>query len=162
MPERTILLPSRLLTPEDWGRTGLVLEDGMITGLLFTDPPRDARVVDLTGFTLVPGFIDLHVHFREPGEEYKETIRSGAMSAAAGGFTTVCCMPNTDPAIDDPAVLELIRERAEAACGVRVLVNAGACLTTKDRIWQGTPRDWAEHAGYGEIAAYLKEQEKAR
>lgn len=102
----------------------VLLDAGRVAAVARELPPEGHETVSARGLVVCPGFIDLHVHFREPGEEYKETIRTGAASAAAGGFTTVCCMPNTDPAIDDPSVLDLIRERAEAACGVRVLVNA--------------------------------------
>src|SRR5581483_11336677 len=67
---------------------------------------------DLNGAVIAPGFFDMHVHFREPGFEYKETIESGLDAAMAGGFTGVCCMPNTQPAISDPFVVSYIRERA--------------------------------------------------
>jgi dihydroorotase len=67
---------------------------------------------DLSGKIAAPGFIDMHVHLREPGFEHKETIESGCKSAAAGGFTAVCCMPNTSPAIDEASVVTRIKERA--------------------------------------------------
>jgi len=68
-------------------------------------------VRDLRGMIVAPGFIDMHVHLREPGFEHKETIGTGTLAAAAGGFTAVCCMPNTNPAIDDAAVVRYIKER---------------------------------------------------
>jgi dihydroorotase len=71
------------------------------------------RVVDASGLTVFPGLIDMHVHLREPGFEDKETIESGTRSAAAGGFTTVAAMPNTDPAIDNRAHVEFVRSKAE-------------------------------------------------
>ncbi len=74
--------------------------------------PAGCVSYDLQGRLVVPGFIDMHVHLREPGYEYKETIETGCRAAAAGGFTAVCCMPNTIPAIDDASVVKLIRERA--------------------------------------------------
>ena len=77
--------------------------------------PAGAEVVDLTGKWLVPGLIDLHVHLREPGEEYKETVASGTAAAAAGGFTAVACMPNTKPVNDNQAVTRLILEKAATA-----------------------------------------------
>ena len=73
---------------------------------------ENISVVDCTGCIVCPGFIDIHVHLREPGFEYKETIESGCRSAAHGGFTAICSMPNTSPANDDPAVTAFILEKA--------------------------------------------------
>ena len=81
---------------------------------------RAVRVIEAGGLWLVPGLIDLHVHFREPGEEYKETILTGAQAAVAGGFTAVCTMPNTQPVNDDPVVTRYILEKAAQAGLVRV------------------------------------------
>jgi dihydroorotase len=72
--------------------------------------------VDLRGKIVAPGFIDMHVHLREPGYEHKETIESGCASAAAGGFTAVCCMPNTNPAIDDESVVRYVHEKGKSVC----------------------------------------------
>ncbi|QOX62279.1 dihydroorotase [Anoxybacterium hadale] len=80
----------------------------------------DVHTIDARGNWVVPGLIDLHVHFREPGFEYKEDIQSGCESAAAGGFTMVCCMPNTSPVIDTPEVVRFIRKKADAGNGVDV------------------------------------------
>src|SRR5262245_24533920 len=81
----------------------LLIEDGRVVGMpdRGEPQPRDAEVLDATGLIVAPGFIDLHVHLREPGQEYKETIASGAAAAVAGGWASVCAMPNTDPINDN-------------------------------------------------------------
>jgi dihydroorotase len=95
----------------------LLIEDGRVTGLLDrSDPlPEGAEVFDATGLVVAPGFIDLHVHLREPGQEYKETIATGASAAVAGGWTSVCAMPNTDPVNDNSAVTRFIVEQGQKA-----------------------------------------------
>ncbi|HEX7175688.1 MAG TPA: amidohydrolase family protein, partial [Pyrinomonadaceae bacterium] len=95
----------------------LFIEDGRVVGLLGRGEsrPEGAEVFDATGLVIAPGFIDMHVHLREPGQEYKETVASGAAAAVAGGFTSVCAMPNTDPVNDNPAVTAFIIEQAQAA-----------------------------------------------
>ncbi len=95
----------------------LLIEDGRVVGLLERSEPRpeDVQVLDATGLIVAPGFIDLHVHLREPGQEYKETIATGAAAAVAGGWASVCAMPNTDPINDNPAVTRFIIEKGRAA-----------------------------------------------
>lgn len=95
----------------------LLLENGRVVGLLdrSTPVPEDAKLLDATGLVVAPGFIDLHVHLREPGQEYKETIATGASAAVAGGWASICAMPNTDPVNDNPAVTRFIIEQGEAA-----------------------------------------------
>jgi len=95
----------------------LLLEDGRVVGISGhgDSVPEGSEVFDATGLIVAPGFIDMHVHLREPGQEYKETIRSGAAAAVAGGFTTVCAMPNTNPLNDNAAVTRFVIEQAERA-----------------------------------------------
>ncbi len=78
-------------------------------------PEQDCQVIDAAGKWLVPGLVDMHVHLREPGQEYKETVESGSKAAAAGGFTAVACMPNTSPVNDNEAVTSLILTKAKKA-----------------------------------------------
>ena len=84
------------------------------------DVPDDALVVEAAGLVVMPGLIDVHVHLREPGGEHKETIGTGARAAAAGGFTAVCAMPNTDPPIDDPAAVGFVAAAGRRADSARV------------------------------------------
>jgi dihydroorotase len=108
-----------IVDPSQGINTGrdLLIENGRVVSVLERgeEAPRDVDFIDATGLIVAPGFIDLHTHLREPGAEYKETIASGAAAAVAGGWTTVCAMPNTDPVNDSPAVTRFIIEQAERA-----------------------------------------------
>src|ERR1041384_2340801 len=99
------------------GGQNLLIEDGRVASLLNRNEavPEGAEVFDATGLIVAPGFIHLHTHLREPGQEYKETIQTGTTAAVAGGYTSVCAMPNTDPVNDNPAVTRFIIEQAEGA-----------------------------------------------
>ena len=100
----------------------VLIRDGEIAAVeLSIDPPEGAAVIDAGGMVVSPGFIDLHCHLREPGFEYKETIATGTRAAAAGGFTTVCAMPNTDPTMHTRATVEYVLERARTDAAIRVL-----------------------------------------
>lgn len=112
----------RLIDPAA-GRDGafdLVLRDGTVAAVGERLSADGAEVFDATGLYVMPGFIDLHAHLREPGREYAETIASGAAAAAAGGFTAVCAMPNTEPANDERTVTAFVAARGAAAGGARV------------------------------------------
>src|SRR6202140_3010227 len=84
------------------------------------EAPANANIFDATGLVVAPGFIDMHVHLREPGFEHAETIESGSRAAAAGGFTSICCMPNTKPVNDSATVTSYIVERARRLAVVNV------------------------------------------
>src|SRR5947209_7079702 len=90
----------------------LLILNGKIDAIGSGLDPKDAEVFDARGCVVAPGFIDMHVHLREPGIEHAETIETGARAAAAGGFTTICCMPNTVPVNDNATVTSYIVERA--------------------------------------------------
>lgn len=101
--------------------TNLLIEDGIVKA--YGKDLMDAdQVIDAEGKIVVPGLVDLHVHLREPGFEAKETIESGSMAAVAGGVTTVCCMPNTNPAIHSKEVVNLIKSQAKKAGKAKVEV----------------------------------------
>jgi dihydroorotase len=108
------------------------VEDGKITFIEEGNPELDGKVtVDGKGFHLAPGFVDIHVHLREPGFEHKETILTGSLAAAAGGFTSVACMPNTSPAIDDKSVVDFILRKAKLAGYAKVYPIAAATMGRK-------------------------------
>jgi len=100
----------------------LLVEDGRIAGLepAGTIPAEGRQVIEARGLVVTPGLIDMHVHLREPGEEYKETIETGSAAAARGGFTAVACMPNTKPVNDTSAVTRFILDQAEKHGRARV------------------------------------------
>lgn len=100
---------------------GRIKHVGANAGAAYVPSGEQVRVIDVSGHWVCPGFIDLHVHLREPGQEYKEDIASGLDAAAAGGFTAVCPMPNTKPANDTRAITEMMLARAEEHGGVRLL-----------------------------------------
>jgi dihydroorotase len=99
----------------------LLIQDGKVARLgARLAAPSDATVVDVSGKLVCPGFIDMHVHLREPGHEYKETVATGTRAAAAGGFTAVCCMANTSPVNDNRSITDYILAKAAREGIVRV------------------------------------------
>ncbi|MDA1128217.1 MAG: dihydroorotase [Chloroflexi bacterium] len=125
-PETILIRGSRIVDPSrQLDRVGDLLLGGgeiLAAGRLGRDRvPDGCRVINGAGLVASPGFIDLHCHLREPGFEYKETIAAGSRAGAKGGFTTLCCMPNTDPPIDNAAVVDFIHQRARHDSLVRIL-----------------------------------------
>ena len=123
MSKALLLRGGRVVDPSQKldAKRDVLLVDGKVAKVRARiDAPEGARVVDCAGLVVTPGLIDVHVHLREPGEEHKETIATGAASAAAGGFTAVCAMPNTDPPIDDPAAVGYVVAEGRRAGAARV------------------------------------------
>lgn len=113
-----VLAGGWVLDPGRWdGEADVWIRDGVIDAVVSPDvaPPQAAECLDVTGLLVLPGLVDLHVHLREPGYEYKETIATGTAAAVAGGFTSICCMPNTKPVNDQPTVTQLIKRKAGEA-----------------------------------------------
>ena len=104
----------------------VLIEDGRIAAVGTDLQIEDAEVIDADGAWIAPGFVDLHTHLREPGQEYKEDITSGGRSAVAGGFSAVACMANTQPVNDDPAMTDFIIDRAKQDSPARVYPVAAA------------------------------------
>jgi dihydroorotase len=125
----TLITNARLLDPASGldAPGALLIRDGLIAdcgaGL---NAPEGAIVVDAAGACLAPGLIDLRANLGEPGAEHRETIASAAQAAAAGGITTICVLPDTDPALDDPALISFIARRGEATGSVTLLPYGAA------------------------------------
>lgn len=150
----TLIRNGRVIDPAS-GKDGIydiLVEDGMIAGVDASIPKGDNDIIDATGCFVMPGLVDLHVHFREPGFEYKETIKTGSMAAAHGGVTTVFPMPNTKPVIDSvdmydkvqtiidrDAVVNVhqvasvtLRQQGETPVDVAALKKAGCIAISED------------------------------
>lgn len=125
-------------------RMTLAVEDGVVVPVPRT-VPEHARVLDARGAVVAPGLVDLHVHLREPGQSAKETIETGTRAAAAGGFTAIACMPNTDPVVDTAAWVEWVRRRGESAGHCTVLPIAAVTVGQKGE--QLAPLDALTRAG---------------
>ena len=118
MAEKILLQQGRLIDPKTRRDevVDLLIVDGIIESIKPAIPfQSEMKLVNLKGKIVAPGFIDIHVHLREPGFEHKETIETGTLSAAYGGFTAVCCMPNTNPAIDDESLVGFVQMQGKKA-----------------------------------------------
>jgi dihydroorotase len=130
-----LIVNGHLIDPSEGQNSGknLLIEDGRVSAWLGANEsrPGDAEVFDASGLIVAPGFIDMHVHLREPGQEHKETISSGCAAAVAGGFTTVCPMPNTSPVNDNAAITRYMIEQGERA-GLANVFPIGAITKSSD------------------------------
>lgn len=124
---RVVIRGGTVLDRDGERRADVAIEDGRITAVGKVVPSEGTEVLDAGGCMVSPGFVDLHVHLREPGREDAETIESGSRAAALGGFTAIVAMPNTDPAQDNLATIEFVRTQARAA-GLCEVAPAG-CIT---------------------------------
>jgi dihydroorotase len=115
----TIIRNGRVIDPAN--KRDEVVDLAIVDGKIGKSAPKNAEAIDAKGLIVSPGLIDIHVHLREPGFGHKETIESGARAAAAGGFTTIACMPNTLPVADNPATIAWINDRATETACVNVL-----------------------------------------
>ncbi|UYZ23545.1 dihydroorotase [Mesobacillus jeotgali] len=114
----------RLLTETGFEETDILIEDGKIAAIGSGLTAEAEQIIDAKGKLVAPGFVDLHVHLREPGGEKKETIATGTLAAAKGGFTTVAAMPNTRPVPDSKEQMEWLQKRIQETASVRVLPYA--------------------------------------
>lgn len=132
---RLLIANGHLIDPAEGQNSGknLLIEDGEVRAWLGSNEaaPEDAEIFDAHGLIVAPGFIDMHVHFREPGQEHKETIASGCAAAVAGGFTSVCPMPNTNPVNDNAAITRYMIEQADKA-GLANVFPVGAITKSSD------------------------------
>ena len=112
-------------------RTDVLIEDGRVAGVGNVATRKSGETIDVDGCVVAPGFVDMHVHLREPGREDKETILTGSRAAAAGGFTSIVCMPNTTPVNDNAAITRFILERAAEAGLVNVYPTGAITLGSR-------------------------------
>lgn len=132
---KLLIANGHLIDPAAQENTGMsvLIENGKVTAWLRPgeSTPEDCEIVDASGLLVAPGFIDMHVHLREPGQEHKETIATGCAAAVAGGWTSVCPMPNTNPVNDNAAITRYMIEQAERA-GLANVFPIGAITKSSD------------------------------
>ncbi len=147
---RTLFKNASIVDPASGfeGRASLLVEDGVIAGIGSGFTELGAVVVDCSGLVLAPGLVDLHAHLRTPGFEYKEDIATGTAAAAAGGFTTVCCMPNTNPCLDDVENVQSLQAIIDRDAQVRVRIIAAISEEREGLV----PVDYAALASAGVVA----------
>lgn len=121
-----VITGARVLSSDGLVNGDIAIENGVISQFGSVEMSDEARVIAADGLVVGPGFVDIHVHFRDPGSTWKEDITSGSRAAAAGGYTAVVMMPNTDPAIDNRATLKRVQDAAKSAA---IEVVAGGALT---------------------------------
>ncbi len=146
MPAFLIIKNGRVIDPASKrDKVGDVfIADGKFVAGLTAAQKKKARTIDARGLVVCPGLVDIHVHFREPGQTHKETILTGSHAAAAGGFTTVVCMPNTSPVADNAGTIELINNAARKAA---VHVYPTGCITVGMKGQQLAPHGSLKKAG---------------
>jgi len=146
MPAFLIIKNGRVIDPaskrDEVG--DVFIADGKFVASLTAAQKKKARTIDARGLVVCPGLVDIHVHFREPGQTHKETILTGSQAAAAGGFTTVVCMPNTSPVADNAGTIELINNAARKAA---VHVYPTGCITVGMKGQQLAPHGSLKKAG---------------
>lgn len=127
------------------GIMDILIENGKVSIIGSDLREPDAQVIDAQGLVVSAGLVDMHVHLREPGFEYKETIETGCAAAARGGVTSIACMPNTKPVIDTPELVAFVLEQAKKACGVHVLPIAAVSVGQQGKAL--TDAEALAHAG---------------
>lgn len=144
---KLLIKQGRLVDPVG-GTSGvmdILIENGKVSIIGSNLQEPDAQVIDARGLVVSAGLVDMHVHLREPGFEYKETIETGCAAAARGGVTSIACMPNTKPVIDTPELVTFVLEQAKKACGVHVLPIAAVSVGQQGK--KLTDAEALAHAG---------------
>ena len=153
VPDSLLITNARVIDPLSGldAVRDVYIESGLIAGIDESISTGADRVIDAKGKALTPGLIDPHVHLRDPGQTHKEDIASGTAAAVAGGFTTVCCMPNTQPCLDTPEIVEYIRAKADREGHCRVFSVAAATKGRKgERLAEIELCDKAGAVGYSD------------